>query len=108
MISGDHSLAANASSITSDNIIALQMELQNPRPFAEIYDQPEDAIGYIATTNVRKPVTSSPSYQCILTSFRKSAGVTYQVSSDVPDAMANLTALPNTLDSNYSSHALNK
>jgi len=88
LISGDHSFAANASSITSDDIVALKMELQNPQLFVEIQDHPEDAIAYIVTTN--------------------SAGVTYQVSSDVSDAMFNSTALTNTLDSNYSSHTLGR
>lgn len=52
MISGDHKLAANASSVVNDDIIALKMELVMPQPFVEIFDFPEDAAAYLATSNV--------------------------------------------------------
>ncbi|KLO08590.1 DUF1793-domain-containing protein [Schizopora paradoxa] len=88
LISGDHHLSANASSIVNDDIVALKMQLQTPQPFVEVNDFPEDAAAYIATNN--------------------GIGVTYQVSNNsdgFPMGMANLTALPNTVDPTYSSHA---
>ncbi|KLO08575.1 DUF1793-domain-containing protein [Schizopora paradoxa] len=90
LISGDHTLAANGSSIVNDDVVALQMQLQTPKPFVEVSDHPEDAVAYIAT---------SPG-----------AGVSYQISNgsdSFESAMANATSLSNTVDSNYSSHALN-
>ncbi|KLO08587.1 DUF1793-domain-containing protein [Schizopora paradoxa] len=92
LISGDHSLAANASSIVNDDIIALKMQLQTPQPFIEINDFPEDAAAFIATKN--------------------GVGVSYEVSDDNNTGSSSTsatiqTALTNTVDSNYSSHGMN-
>ncbi|KLO15798.1 DUF1793-domain-containing protein [Schizopora paradoxa] len=84
----DPEVNANASLIPSSDFVGLQMQLQDPRPFTEVAEHAQDVIGVFA--------------------MKFSSNVKYQIGDEltVRELGTNGTGLQNTIDSNYSAHAL--
>lgn len=82
------------------------MQLQQPQPFVEIAEHAQDAIGVFAMKSVSSLCNVfSASYM-----KHEQGNVKYQVGTDtvVRTYGTNLTGLQNSIDSTYSSHALDK
>ncbi|KLO15787.1 hypothetical protein SCHPADRAFT_938384 [Schizopora paradoxa] len=85
----DPNVSATGSLIASTDFVGLQMQLQTPRPFFEVFDHAQDVIGVFA--------------------MKSDPNVKYQIG---PDALVRTmgrgsTGLQNTIDTTYSQHSLN-
>lgn len=102
---------ANASLIDSSDFVGLQMQLQAPQPFTEIANHAQDVTGVFAMKLASKSVLKFARSSC-WEIIQQSSNVKYQVGTDVAvralGITSNSTGLQNTVDGNYSAHALDR